>query len=168
MSDFILLGISLGLLLGAILILLQFAYGAPYVPSHNKAVEWMISLVKGHRIQSMVDLGSGDGKIVIAFAKQGIDAHGYEINPILVFISRWRIRRLGLQDKAHIHFGNFWKKDFSQFDLVTLFAMDYMMPGVEKKVNEEMKKGDLVLSNAFECSSLQQTGKEGTVFKYIV
>src|SRR5690242_17121198 len=78
-------------------------FGGPYAPAALNRIETMVKLLKLKKGQKMVDLGSGDGRIVIEFAKRGIESHGYEINPILVFISRLKIKKLGLSNKAHIH-----------------------------------------------------------------
>lgn len=168
MDDTYLLTIAFGLLLGACLILVQFYFGAPFLPSHNKAVEWMLELAQKEHISRMVDLGSGNGKIVIAFAQKGIESHGYEINPFLVWVSRWRIRRQGLESIAYIHQANFWKKDFSSFDLVTVFGMDHFMEELAVKIKKEMPPKSIVLSNAFILPGMNHADKAGTVFKYIV
>jgi len=59
--------------------------------------------------ERMADLGSGDGRILIEFAKKGAIAEGYEINPVLVFIARMKIRRLGLEKKARVFWKSFWR-----------------------------------------------------------
>ena len=70
--------------------------GAPYIPSGEKEVDKIISLAKIKPGDRVVDLGSGDGRIVIGFAKQGTEAHGYEVNPILVLWSKLKILFSGL------------------------------------------------------------------------
>ena len=61
--------------------------GAIYDPSNNESVKKMVELAQIKPGEKSVDLGSGDGRVVIEFAKKGIQAHGYEINPLLVMIS---------------------------------------------------------------------------------
>src|SRR3989344_4010334 len=87
--------------------------GAPFVPSSRKRIRTMIRLSNLPAPRRMADLGSGDGRIVIAFARAGIEAHGFELNPVLVFWARTRIRFLGLQDRAFIHLGYYWNADLS-------------------------------------------------------
>ncbi len=63
--------------------------GAPYVPSHRKYVR--LALTKLYRLKPndvLVDLGSGDGLVLRIATKAGVRAVGYELNPILVLISR--------------------------------------------------------------------------------
>src|SRR3989344_9046692 len=52
--------------------------------------------------EKVIDLGSGDGRLMIAFAKKGCSVEGVEINPILVLISKIWIRKAGLKDKAKV------------------------------------------------------------------
>src|SRR5271157_336594 len=120
-------------------------FGAPFQPSSNRALKNIMELAKLKKGQKMADLGSGDGKIVIEFAKRGAEAHGFEINLILVWISRLRIKRLGLQDKAFIHWKNFFKQDFSDFDIITSFQIVYLMPGLEVKLKKELRKGAKII-----------------------
>src|SRR3989338_878500 len=85
-----------------VVIVMHLLRGAPYLPTHRESVAKMIELAQVRPADKMVDLGSGDGRIVIAFAKQGIEAHGYEVNPLLVWWSRKNIQRAGLDGRAFI------------------------------------------------------------------
>ena len=144
------------LLLFLILLLLIFAlwissafFGAPFQPTSDKALRQMVQIAGIKKNQRMADLGSGNGKIVIEFAKKGIESHGFEINPVLALWSRMRIKRLGLEKKAFIHLGNFMNQDFSKLDLITSFQINYIMPGLEKKLQRELRKGAKVVSNTW-------------------
>lgn len=64
---------------------------APYVPTHNHLVEKMLDMAEVSRQDLVIDLGAGDGRIVMAAAKRGAIAIGYEINPVLVFVGNLRI-----------------------------------------------------------------------------
>src|SRR3989344_2200622 len=77
--------------------------GAPYIPSERDAIKNILELSKIKSGDKAADLGSGDGRLIIAFAKKGIEAHGYEVSPILVMWARFRISILGLSNKAFVH-----------------------------------------------------------------
>lgn len=83
----------------------------------------------------------------MSLQKKGIQAHGYEINPLLVIISRINIRKAGLKGKAFIHWNNFWKVDLSQYDIITVFQVSFAMDRLEKKLMYELKPGARVISN---------------------
>ena len=116
--------------------------------------------------EKAVDLGSGSGGLVIALAKAGAEAHGYEINPFLVFWSRRKIAKAGLQNKAFIHCKNFWAEDVSGFDVIVIFGVDYMMEKLEKKLNKELKPGSRVISNYFVFPSWKEAKKENDIYLY--
>ena len=81
---FLSFAISYAALLFAIFMILPLIIGAPYVPTAEERVAKMVSLVKVKPHEKAADLGSGDGRIVIALALSGAEAHGYEVSLPLV------------------------------------------------------------------------------------
>src|SRR5688572_3270112 len=77
-------------------IIILFFGGSVYAKSTDEIVVKMISLLEAKPAQKAADLGSGDGRLLIALAKAGVESHGYEINPFLVWLSRKNIREAGL------------------------------------------------------------------------
>jgi cyclopropane fatty-acyl-phospholipid synthase-like methyltransferase len=148
------------------IILYALVFGAPFAPLADNRIKTMMRNLKLKKGQKLVDLGSGDGRVVIAFAKTGVEAHGYEINPVLVALSRYKIRRSGLGDKAFIHFADFWNKDFSGYDAVTVYGINHMMGRLEKKLKKELKPGSLVASNYFKFPNLKSYKEENKVNFY--
>ena len=144
------------LLIPAVILLLIFIiwisaclWGAPFQPSSDRALKNILTLANPKKNQRMAELGSGDGKIVIEFAKRGVESHGFEINPLLVWLSRKRIKNLGLEKYAFIHWKNFLKADLSKFDIITSFQISYIMPALENKLKKEMKKKAIIVSNTW-------------------
>lgn len=123
--------------------------GAPYVPTNNRGVAKILECSEIAPGMKIADLGSGDGRILIALAKAGAIAHGYEINPFLVWYSRYMIRRAGLQDKAFVHWKNIWGVNFSDYQVITLFGITHIMHRLEKKLRQELKSGARVVSVSF-------------------
>ncbi len=129
--------------------------GAIYFPTQEYNLEKIISLADMQKGR-MVDLGSGDGRVVIAFAKKGIEAHGFEINPILVLISKWWIRKKGLQKKAFVHWKSFWREDLSKFDLIYVYGFYHIMNSLGKKLERELKPGKKIISNIYRFNNLKK------------
>ncbi len=131
-------------------------FGAPFQPTSDKALKLMIELSgleklpKNKKIK-LADLGSGNGKIIIAFAKlnPNVEAHGFEINPLLAWISGMRIKKNGLEKRAFVHTKNYWKQNFKDFDIITSFQINYAMPGLEKKLQKELKQKSKVISDTW-------------------
>jgi len=137
------------LILIAIIGILLYAMvrGAPYAPLGKQKIETMLKLLNVKSGEKAVDLGSGDGRIVVGMAKKGAIAHGYEINPLLVLIAKWKIKKLGLQNNAHIYWGDFWGKNLSSFDIVTVYLAPHSMKPVEEKLRRELKSNARVAVN---------------------
>jgi protein-L-isoaspartate O-methyltransferase len=146
--------------------LLPTIHGAIYIPSKNEKVEKMIRLANIKKGEKAVDLGSGDGRIVIALAKAGAEAHGYEISPLLVWKSRLNIRMAGLQGKAFIHFQTFWHANLSEYDVVTIFGISYIMNDLQKKLRKELKPGSRVIANAFPFKKWKYDKQDDEVYLY--
>nr|XP_048312964.1 ATP synthase subunit C lysine N-methyltransferase isoform X1 [Myodes glareolus] len=97
----------------------------PFVPATSKQIENVVKMLQ-HRRGSLVDIGSGDGRIVIAAAKEGFPAVGYELNPWLVWYSRYRAWREGVHGSAKFYISDLWKVTFAQYSNVVVFGVPQM------------------------------------------
>lgn len=140
------------IVIGIIIFIIGFAFliqGAPYVVSDDETTAKMASLVDQYSPRRVLELGSGNGKLVVSIAKLGIEVDGIELNPILVVLSKRAIRKAGVQNKANIIWGSFWHYDFSSYNLVTMYAVTHIMPRLETKFSSELKPNSIVISNYF-------------------
>jgi len=151
----------------AILILVPFLFvvfvGAPFVPTHNKNLETIFSSIRLPKDALVVDLGSGDGRLLRLAAQKGYRAVGYELNPILVLISRYRLRNY---PEATVHLQNFWEADVTQANLVFTFLATKYMKKLNKIIVPQMKKGSYFASYAFEVPDLELLHKKQSVNMY--
>uniref|UniRef100_A0A287AU95 ATP synthase subunit C lysine N-methyltransferase n=1 Tax=Sus scrofa TaxID=9823 RepID=A0A287AU95_PIG len=120
----------------------------PFVPATTKQVENVVKMLRCRR-GPLVDIGSGDGRIVIAAAKEGFTAVGYELNPWLVWYSRYRAWREGVQGSATFYISDLWKVTFSQYSNVVIFGVPQMMPQLEKKLELELEDDARVIACRF-------------------
>lgn len=118
--------------------------------------------------EKAIDLGSGDGRIVIALARAGAEAHGYEINPLLVWLGRREIKKAGLEKSAFIHWKDFWSVDFSNFNIVTVFGISHIMRVLKRKCRRELPAGARVVANSFPFPGWQFAEKANNVYLYKV
>ena len=148
-SLIILVVIFIILLLGTLFMCLPILFGAPFEPSRMKRIKLMLKFSSPKKGDKVAELGSGNGKVAIEFAKINprIKVDGYEINPLLVLYSRRRIKKLGLEKQIKIYWKNFWKVNLSEYDIVSVFQIIFIMPKLEKKLKAELKKGAKVISN---------------------
>ena len=149
-----------------IAIFMPFIFGAPFQPTSRQKIEKIIELADIKKRNKLVDLGSGDGRIVIAFAKKGLESHGYEINPFLIWLSRRKIRKEKLQGKAFIHWKNFWNEDLGKFDIIVIFQINYVMKKLEKKLKKEAKKNARIISHDWKFPALKIKKKISSIYLY--
>ena len=147
--------LNVTLLLLSLGLLYTVLNGAPYLPTDTKSVDEMVALAHVTSQTKMVDIGSGDGKIILAFAKAGAEAHGYEINPVLVWITKYRIKRAGLSARCFVHQGSFWNVDFSPYNTITLFGITRIMKKLEEKLQKELKPGTKIFSHVFKFPTMK-------------
>lgn len=125
---------------------LGFFSGAPYAATPADVVNKLFKLVNIAEKDIVYDLGSGDGRILIASAKMGAKAIGWEINFPLYLWSIRRIKREKLTHKVEIHFGNFWNKKLTQATVIFAFLLPQYMERLEKKLNTEVEPGTKVVT----------------------
>jgi SAM-dependent methyltransferase len=122
----------------------------PFVPSPQEVVDKMIELAGVKQGDVVYDLGSGDGRIVIAAAKKGAKTVGFEIDGDLVKQSRENIRAAGVQDSAEIRQQDILTVDLSPASVVTM----YLLPDVNLKLKpnllSQLKPGSRVVSHSFD------------------
>lgn len=81
-------------------------FGAPYVPTHKSDLKKLFEELNLGESDILVDIGSGDGVVLIASEKFGARSIGFEINPFLVAVSKFRLRK---SKKAKVFLNNFWR-----------------------------------------------------------
>jgi protein-L-isoaspartate O-methyltransferase len=140
--------------------------GAIYDPSSRVEAEVMARIADVRPGERAADLGSGDGRVVCALARAGAEAHGYEINPVLVLISRRNIRREGLGGRAFIHWGNFWSRNLSEYSLITTFQVGFVMARMEAKLARELAPGSRIVSHYWRFPGLQPEQTQGNIYRY--
>jgi len=122
----------------------------PFVPSPQEVVEKMIDLAGVKKGDVVYDLGSGDGRIVIAAAQKGARAIGFEIDGDLLKKSQENIRAAGVQDSAEIRQQDILTVDLSPASVVTM----YLLPDVNMKLRpnllNQLKPGSRVVSHSFD------------------
>jgi SAM-dependent methyltransferase len=139
-------------------------FGAPYLPTmakDRKAALGLLNLKKG---QLLIDLGSGDGGLLVEAGKRGLHVMGYEINPFLLVISWVRTLRFGR--RVRVRWGNFWRADISQADGIFVFLLDRFMGRLDNKIAKEGKPGVRLVSHAFKIPKRTPKAKKGALFLY--
>lgn len=122
----------------------------PFVPSPPQVVEKMLDMGGIKSGDLVYDLGSGDGRIVIAAAQRGAQAIGFEIDGDLIKDSRANIQKAGVQARAEIRNQDLLTVDFSAATVVTMYLFPEVNLQLRPKLLAQLKPGARVVSHAFD------------------
>lgn len=155
------------LLFAGLIILFGFVvlFGAPYLPTLRRQTEIALDLLEVKEGMKILELGSGDGSVILAAAKRGAIVTAYELNPVLVLVSRmrcWRYRK-----QVRIHWGNFWRKDWPLTDGIFVFLLDKYMEKLDKIIVQQYNgKAVKLVSFAFKIPGRKPTKTRDGMFLY--
>lgn len=125
--------------------------GAPYVPTLRRSVGDALDLLRLEKNDLIVDLGSGDGKVLKAAVARGYRAHGYELNPALMLFAKLRL--MSRKGQATVQLRDFWLADWPlEAKGVFVFLAGPYMNHLARKLNHEMSRRTTplkVVSNGF-------------------
>ncbi len=139
-------------------------FGAPYLPTLNKQVEQALDMLKLKPGDTLLELGCGDGKVLIAAAERGYKVVGYELNPILAFIAWIRTRKYGRN--VRVVWGNFWRKRWPAADGIFVFLLGRYMSRLDTKIAHEYGHPVKLVSFAFEVPGRRPKARKHGLFLY--
>jgi hypothetical protein len=119
-----------------------------WVPTPDEVVDRMLTMAQVGPNDFHMDLGSGDGKIVIAAAKRGAKSLGIEYNPDMVKLAQENAAKAGVSERAQFRRADIFQTDFSQATVITL----YLLPALNMRLRPQllaMKPGTRVVSHSF-------------------
>jgi ribosomal protein L11 methylase PrmA len=120
------------------------------VPTPDDVVEKMLELASVKKGEVLYDLGSGDGRVVIAAAqKYGAKATGFEIDPEMVKLSQAKVQENKLAGQVTIERADMFKVDLSNVDVVAVYLPPKLMERLRPQF-EKMKPGSRLVSHYFE------------------
>jgi len=147
-----------------------------WVPTPYALTEKMLDMAKVTPNDFVIDLGSGDGRNVIAAAKRGARGLGVEYNPNMVELSKQNAAKEGVGDKAQFVQGDMYEADISQATVMALFLLPENLRRLTPKFLA-LKPGSRIVANGFGIDGWEadetgrSTGECGswcTAFLYIV
>ncbi len=126
----------------------QIGKDVVWVPTSQALVEQMLNVARVTPADYVIDLGSGDGRTVIAAAKRGARALGIEYNPDMVTLSRKNAIAGGVGERATFIKADLFETDFSEATVITMFLLPQINMQLRPKILD-MKPGTRVVSNTF-------------------
>lgn len=155
------------IIIASIMLLFGFVVliGAPYVPTLRSQQQQALDMLALKKGQTVLDIGCGDGRFLLAAAKRGYKAVGIEANPLLVVIARlvcWRYRQ-----QVTVRWGNMWHIPWSPADGIYVFLHSRFMHKFDTKISQEYaSKRVKVVSYAFTIPGKKPTKATKALYLY--
>ena len=106
--------------------------GAPYLPTLKQQIDDALDLLDLQEGQTLLELGSGDGRFLAACARRGLYSVGYELNPLFVICTRLRYYKY--RKFISVRWGDYWKADWPNSDGMYVFLLQKYMKKLDTKV----------------------------------
>jgi len=148
---------------------------APDFPTPEAVVEQMLQAAHLKPGETLYDLGSGEGRIVIMAARKfKAKAVGVELEAGLCKFASARVKALGLEDRVRIIHGNLLKVDLRPADVVTIYLLTASNELLRPNLERDLKPGARVVSHDFEIrgwkptrvEKLEAEGRPRTIYVY--
>lgn len=122
----------------------------PYVPTPDRVVERMLDVAQVNSSDYVIDLGSGDGRIVIKAGERGAHGHGVEIDSEKVQMARQNAREAGVEDKVMFLKEDLFKTDFSKASVITMYLLPSVMDRLVPSLLQDLEPGTRIVSHDFD------------------
>lgn len=139
----------------------------PYFETSRYKVSTMIELSQVNKNDRVADLGSGDGRISVAFGQKGAQVTGFELVENLIKKSEEVISSLDLKKKVKFQKQNFWNVSLSNFNIVCIYPMPDIMDLLEIKLLTELKPKTKVLTNYYKFPNWKYKEEKNNIYLYI-
>jgi 16S rRNA A1518/A1519 N6-dimethyltransferase RsmA/KsgA/DIM1 with predicted DNA glycosylase/AP lyase activity len=141
------------------------AFGAPFLPTLSKSVDEAIELLDLKPGQTLLELGSGDGRLLRAAAKKGIYSVGYELNPLLVVYSK--LVNIKYRKFISVKWSNYWNSQWPEADAMYVFLLNPYMSKLHKKVVQYSNgRAFTVVSFVFQIPEKNPKKEINSMFRY--
>jgi ubiquinone/menaquinone biosynthesis C-methylase UbiE len=129
---------------------------APYVPTPWPILDEMLKLAQIKKGEYIIDLGSGDGRLVIEAAKRyGAQGHGIDIQDKLVKLATEGAANAGVSDRVKFIVGDLFVTDLSKADVVTVYLLPSIMDKLVPKLQKELRPGTRIVSHDYALEGMQ-------------
>lgn len=145
--------------------------GAPFVPTPKKAVEVALDLAQVKAGDTLVDIGAGDGRVLVMASKRGAKVIGYELSPFLWLLAVINLIRNKVKGSVKLRDG--FAADMSEVNVLFLFLMPKTLPNLMRELQNKLKQGTRIVTYTFPLKDWQAEAEKsiegvGKVYLYRV
>lgn len=159
-----------GVLLGCLIGLSWFAGSdAPYVPTKMDQIKKILRLAGVKKGKRFYELGSGDGRVVIAAAKLGADAYGIEQSWLRILYSYYKTLNLASHlrcGNVKFYHGNIFSRNYNDADIIYIYLLGKGVKKLEDKLKKELTKGAVIITQTYHFPNWKPFRKEGDFWFY--
>lgn len=138
--------------------------GAPYLPIMRRPAIELLDLAGLQSGDTLIDLGSGDGRLLKMAAQRGARAIGYEINPWLYAISL--INCYSHRDRIEIHLADYWRVKLPPANVISVFLIQRYMSRLDVKLSKELTRPTVLVSYVFSLPDRKPSQTTKNAFRY--
>lgn len=139
----------------------------PFVTTSSDKMRTLYELTRLSPGDKAIDLGSGDGRVVLELAKWGFNVTGYEKNSDLIKKTEERIKLTNLKHLITLHNSDFWEADLELYNLIYIYGMGSIMGRLEEKFEKEAKNGTILITNIFKLPHKKEKKRINGFYLYI-
>lgn len=149
----------------AIIFVYKTKTGSPSVMSKGRHIKKLCKYVKpGMRV---ADMGCGDAEALVKMIEAGAESgEGWEIEPYVWMRAVMNVKNRGMAEKIKINYGDMWRADLSQYDLVYVYQLTRYASRFVAKCKKEMMPGSTVIANTYPLKNLKEIKKDGKLIIY--
>ncbi len=137
----------LSIIILAIFMTIDLFLDLPYVATKRHQIETIIKLAAIKKGGTVVDLGSGDGRLLFAAAQKGAKAIGYELNPFLIALTLIHTKLKGLGNQVWVERQSMWKADLKVAEVIFVYSLKKTIKKFEDFVFQNARPGTRVVVN---------------------
>lgn len=136
------------------------ALDVPYKSTRREVVALMLEMGEVKPGDTVIDLGTGDGRILIAAAKErGATGLGVDLDPVLIRKASAAARKAGVADKVRFEAADLFETDLSSADVVTMYLLPEVNLRLRPQLFAQLKSGTRVVSHAFDMGDWKPEAK---------
>jgi hypothetical protein len=127
----------------------------PYVPTDQETVNAMLDMAKVGPDDFVIDLGSGDGRIVVSAARRGARGFGVDLNPQRIKEANANAERANVTDKVKFYNQNLFDTKIGDATVLTMYLLPSVNLQLRPRLFTELKPGTRVVSHDFDMGDWQ-------------
>ncbi|MFH5831705.1 SAM-dependent methyltransferase [Halalkalibaculum sp. DA384] len=149
----------------------------PYVPTPQPVVDKMLEVTDVGEGDYVIDLGSGDGRIVVTAARRGAVGHGIDLDPQRIKEARANAEKNAVEDRVVFINGDIFEADISQASVITMYLLTSVNRKLRPELFEQLRPGTRVVSHSFDMGDWEpdstlrvesSTGRNHTVYYWVM